>query len=185
MGFRPEGSNPCRGIRRYRRKGEGALPVRRRGSPSVRSTVCPCGTKAASSRGPPSSPSDGVPQERDPDTALRPSRRPGNRDCRRTDRAIGRSHHGHSQVREVVTELPPVAVGMRIATPSPFEELAVVALLIDTPFYPRSCSLQHLRLVYRSGPKRSNCIRIRARSSDRSSPRQATQASHPRRLLCP
>ena len=49
---------------------EGALPVRRRDSPPVRSIVCPCRTKAASSRGHPSSPPDGVPQERDPDAAL-------------------------------------------------------------------------------------------------------------------
>ena len=33
--------------------------------------------------------------QRPHDAALRPSRRPGNRGCRRTDRAIGRSHHGH------------------------------------------------------------------------------------------
>ena len=49
---------------------EGALPVRRRDPPPVRSTVCPCRTKAASGRGRPSSPPDGLPQERDPDAAL-------------------------------------------------------------------------------------------------------------------
>ena len=70
MGLRPEGSNPCRGIRRYRRKGRerflsddelrrlsAALSAHRR-------------TKAASSRSHPSSPPDGVPQERNPDAAL-------------------------------------------------------------------------------------------------------------------
>ena len=51
-------------------EGKGALPVRRRDPPPVRSAVCSCGTKAASSRGRPSSPPDGVPQERDPDAAL-------------------------------------------------------------------------------------------------------------------
>ena len=49
---------------------EGALPVRRRDSPPVRSIVCPCRTKAAANRGRPSSPPHGLPQERDPDAAL-------------------------------------------------------------------------------------------------------------------
>ena len=39
------------------------------------------------------------------DAALRPSRRPGNRGCRRADRAMGRSQHGHGRVGGVVTEL--------------------------------------------------------------------------------
>ena len=39
------------------------------------------------------------------DAALRPSRRPGNPGCRRADRAMGRSQHGHGRVGGVVTEL--------------------------------------------------------------------------------
>ena len=70
MGLRPEGSNPCRGIRRYRRKGRERFlsdaEIRRLSGEAVG----PCrAATLAGGRDPPASP-DRVPQERDPDAAL-------------------------------------------------------------------------------------------------------------------
>ena len=66
MGLRPEGSNPCRGIRRYRRQGTRTLPVRRRDPPPGRNVLSAhAGRQAATGRGgPPSSP-DRMPEGRD------------------------------------------------------------------------------------------------------------------------
>ena len=77
MGFRPEGSNPCRGIRRYRRKGRERFlsddEIRRL---SERLSA-PCRAVSASGRGHSPSSADRVPQERSHDPALvRLPRRP-------------------------------------------------------------------------------------------------------------
>ena len=70
MGYRPEGSNPCRGIRRYRRKGRERFlsddEIRRL---SATLSVHAGALASAGRRHPPSS-ADGMPQERDPDPAL-------------------------------------------------------------------------------------------------------------------
>ena len=70
MGLRPEGSNPCRGIRRYRRKGRERFlsddELRRLSAAlSAHAERKPLQVAAI-----PSSPPDGVPQERDTDAAL-------------------------------------------------------------------------------------------------------------------
>ena len=70
MGLRPEGLQPLPGHPALSPEREGALPVRRRAPAPVLSTVCPCRTKAAANRSHPSSPPNGLPQERDPDAAL-------------------------------------------------------------------------------------------------------------------
>ena len=70
MGLRPEGSNPCLGIRRYRRRGARALPIRRGDTPPVRETVGPRKWASAAGRRHPAPPADGMPQERDPDAPL-------------------------------------------------------------------------------------------------------------------
>ena len=70
MGLRPEGSNPCLGIRRYRRKGREALPVRRRDPAFVREAIGPRRAFAAAGRRhPPASP-DRMPQGGSPDAPL-------------------------------------------------------------------------------------------------------------------
>ena len=70
MGLRPEGSNPCRGIRRYRRKGRERFlsDDEIRSLSAVLSERAP-GKPLPGCRRPPSS-ADRVPQERDPDAAL-------------------------------------------------------------------------------------------------------------------
>ena len=70
MGLRPEGSNPCLGIRRYRRKGRARfLSDEEIRHLSARLSAHANWASSAGRRGPPP-PADGMPQERDPDAPL-------------------------------------------------------------------------------------------------------------------
>ena len=70
MGLRPQGSNPCLGIRRYRRKGRARLSVGRGDAPPGGKTVGTCKDRPSAGRRGPPPPAHGVPQERDPDAPL-------------------------------------------------------------------------------------------------------------------
>ena len=114
MGLRPEGSNPCRGIRRYRRKGRGEIPLER-GTPQARGYPLGKGEgKAAGGRGRPPPAVDRMPAQGDSDPA--PVGLPGRPSVpsRQQDRAEDRvavtgrpgGARGHSRIRGPVVSGP-------------------------------------------------------------------------------